>query len=237
MPERRVDGLARRQMDGQPDQGSVVAHADRARAELLPVIVDVRDVVQFEPRLLGALAGDLHFDPADVVAALPGRAERLRRVAAQNGAVGVALESVISTEPEVAGDREEPSRNPLDVGTRVPEVFGVGVIGLTDRDDPRLPGFQNAVSDRPPHGVDLVGDVNHVAFLVDWSGDCACRGRSRWPARRGAESRSGGMHRATHRHPAAHARPPHTSGVDLRVEPRRNRCPAALSSAVTLPAE
>ena len=46
LTERRVDGLARRQMDGQTDQGAVITHPDGARAEFLPVIADVRDVLQ-----------------------------------------------------------------------------------------------------------------------------------------------------------------------------------------------
>ena len=45
---RLLDCLAGRQMDCQADQCAVVAHADRARPELLPVVVDVRDVLQFE---------------------------------------------------------------------------------------------------------------------------------------------------------------------------------------------
>ncbi len=104
----------------------------------------------------------------------------------------------------------------VDVGAGVPEVGGIGVVRLTDRDDARLPRLQRPVADGAPHGVDLVVHVNHVALP---SSLCAFRGRPRSPARRDAASRTGGIRRATRRHHARRRRSPHTVVADPRAVP------------------
>ena len=45
-PADGFDGLARRQMDCESHEGAVVTHPDQRGAELLPVVVDMRDVLQ-----------------------------------------------------------------------------------------------------------------------------------------------------------------------------------------------
>ena len=161
-----------------------------------------------------ALAGDPHLDPADVAAALPGRGELARRVTGQDGAIGVAVQLILAADAKVAGDRQEPPRDALDVGTGVPEIGCIGVIRLTDRDDTRLPRLQCPAADGAPHGVDLMVDVNHVALLRR----VASRARFRLPARRGVVSRIDGIaasHSSTSRNAAHRSR--RRAAADLRA--------------------
>ena len=119
---------------------------------------------------------DADIDPADVAAVLPGGGEVLRRVARQDGSSGLALQLVGAADCQVARNRQEPPGNALDVGDRIPEVGRVGVVGLTDGDDVRLPGVDRAGPDGALHRIDLMVDVdvNHVASLVSALSFAAC---------------------------------------------------------------
>src|SRR5690606_38534561 len=110
---RRVtgDGLAGREVLGEPHEAQVPADAGRARAVLVPegpVLGDPRGVLQLEPRP-GPVGTEAHRDPARVAAELPGRRERARRLARLDRAAGVALDLVLTTLHEVAVDRREPA--------------------------------------------------------------------------------------------------------------------------------
>ena len=83
LAERRVDGLAGGQVDGESEQHRIPAHSHGAGAELVPVVVDMDDVLDHQSRPVRAFAADGDIDPADVAAELPGGREVLRRVAGQ----------------------------------------------------------------------------------------------------------------------------------------------------------
>src|ERR1700689_2020713 len=98
-------------MTTQASQAAVPAHAKRARAELLPPVIHVRNMAQPEPGPAFALLGQPQFDPAGVAAHLPGRVEAVRRVAPSDGPARVAGELVPAAGAQVAADRKEPARD------------------------------------------------------------------------------------------------------------------------------
>ena len=68
----------------------------------------------------------------DAAAELPGHAERVGCIARLDRAARVALEGV-AAQSEVAAHGQEPARDALDRGERVPHVVDRGAIGLRDR--------------------------------------------------------------------------------------------------------
>ena len=155
------------------------------------VVVHVGDVLEHQSRSVGAVAADADVDPADVAAVLPGGGEVLRRVARQDGSAGLALQLVGAADLQIAGNRQEPPRNALDIGDRVPEVCRVGVVGLTDGDDVRLPRVDRAGPDVALNRLDLMVDVNlnHVAFLDFCVVVCRVRFRCASASRCGVQKR------------------------------------------------
>src|SRR5215217_3595492 len=152
-------------MNRETDERAVVTHPHRAGTKLLPVIVHVGDVLEFEARTLRAFVEDPHLDPADAAAELPRCGEFAGRIAGENGAVGVAVEVISAADAKVAGDRQEPPRNAFDARAGVPQVGGVGVVRLADGDDAGLYCLQRPVADRALYGTDLLIDVDHGALL------------------------------------------------------------------------
>src|SRR5262245_13241273 len=113
-------------MGWESEEPLIPADTDRTRSELLPHrIVDFGDVRQREPRAQRTLAGEAHLDPTHARLRYPlglidpRGVEPVGRVACFDHASGVALELVATAEPEVAGDREEPQRDPLGSCDRV----------------------------------------------------------------------------------------------------------------------
>src|SRR5205823_348405 len=102
-----------------------------------------------------------YLDPADVAAELPGGGEALRRVAALDRAAGVAFQLVLPAGLQLAADRQEPAGDALGVRAGVPQVAGVGVVDLADREDTGLLPLDHPVAERPADGADLVADVDH----------------------------------------------------------------------------
>src|SRR3954454_16228649 len=70
-----VDRFARGDVQVQPDASEIPADADRARSELLPVLVDRNDVLELQLGLLGGGRRETDLDPADLLTELPRRGE------------------------------------------------------------------------------------------------------------------------------------------------------------------
>src|SRR2546429_54273 len=134
------------------------ADADRAGAEIPPVVVDRHDVVELEPGAAGSRTQP-QLDPAHAAVVLPGRREAVRRVARLDRPARVAGELVPAVQPQLTGDGQEPAGDPVGVGTRVPHVVDSSVVRLRDRDGTGLTGGDQPAADAPIHGVDLCGDV------------------------------------------------------------------------------
>jgi hypothetical protein len=68
---------------------------------------------------------------------------------------------------QITRNRHQPPRDALNVRDRIPEVRLVGVVGLTDGQDVRLPGIDRARPKVALHRVDLMIDINlsHVVSL------------------------------------------------------------------------
>ncbi len=120
----------------------------------------------FEPQA-GARAGfrlQGDRDPAHRSAgALPGDGDAPRRLAGGDLAARIALELIAAAQTQVAGDWQEPARNPFGIGQGVPEVFGRGVIGAAGD---HHPGRLAAVFEGPnlaDHQASVAQDVVHAA--------------------------------------------------------------------------
>src|SRR5262249_21145798 len=98
---------------------------------------------------------------------LPGGREVLRRIARQDGSSCLALQLIGTAEDQVPGNRQEPPRNALDIRDRIPQIGRIGVVGLADGDDTRLPDVDRACPEGALNRLDLMLDVDlsHVAFL------------------------------------------------------------------------
>src|SRR5919112_509772 len=145
------------QVTGQAEQAQVPAETGGTRPELTPELVrDMRDVFQLEAGAAVALRRETHLDPAHRAAVLPGGRVRVRLVAPGYGAAGVALELVVAALLEVAGDGQEPARDPLGAGHHIPQVVDVGVEDLAERRDLRLAGLQLPAALGAPDGADLL---------------------------------------------------------------------------------
>jgi hypothetical protein len=114
----------------------VPADTDRTWAELLVVLladrIGVRDVLELEARAL-AHREQPNVDPARGAHHLPGQIECLRRLAARDGAAGVADELIAAADLQVALDRQEPAAKALGRGDRLPQILDGGVV-RPDRD-------------------------------------------------------------------------------------------------------
>src|ERR1700746_3580916 len=104
-------------------------------------------MLQLEPGLPAGLRGEAHLDPADLAGELPGRGEAVRRIAALDGAARVAFQLIAAAQPQVTGDRQEPSWDPFRVGAGVPGVVEGAVIGLADGHDSRFTRLQDSAAD------------------------------------------------------------------------------------------
>src|SRR5271169_1497804 len=111
------------------------------------------DVLEHQPGLPARQGCQPYLDPADVAAILPGGSETAGRVTALDRAARIALELIAAAGPQVAGDRQEPPRNPLWVGAGIPEVLEGRVVDLADGYCPGLTGRQHAGADLPLDGA------------------------------------------------------------------------------------
>src|SRR6266545_3092761 len=168
-------------MPGQPEQPEVPADPDRAWPELRPAfVVDVRDVLQFEPCAAVGLGREPQLDPRHFAAELPRRADAVRRGAALDRAAGVAFELVAPALAQIARDRQKPAWDALRVGARVPDVLDPSIVRSDDGDRARLTGLQHTRADLTLDGVDLVDDIDHgFGVLPSWV--CWRSRRSRRP--------------------------------------------------------
>src|SRR5690606_32759847 len=91
--------FSRRQMVGQPDQAEIPADANRARAELLPVIVHRTDVRQLQAGPLFSFCGDTQLHPAHAAPEFPGQGEIMRRLALGDDAARIVLDLIPAPEP------------------------------------------------------------------------------------------------------------------------------------------
>ena len=130
--------------------------------ELPPVVVDRRGVRELEPGAVGALSGQAHLDPAHAATELPRGAEPCRWFALLDGAARVSFELVPPTEPQVAGHRQEPARDPLRVRARVPHVVEVRCVRLRERHGA---GLRTGRAHLPGDGSDLVVFIDHDVAL------------------------------------------------------------------------
>src|SRR5439155_22857008 len=134
-----------------------------------------------DARIAPALAAQRpDLDPAHLPAVLPGGGEAHRRLAPLDRAPGVALELVAAAQAQVTRDGQEPRGDALGTRTRVPDVLDGRVVRLAHGQHPRLTGFEDARTDLPAHGVDLLGYLDHG--VLPWRGSSAApRRRARLP--------------------------------------------------------
>ncbi len=107
---------------------------------LVRLLVVGNQVLEGEPRTL-RLGTEQQVDPADLSAELPGDLQGFRRSAAQDLPPGVAFELIATTGLEVPGDRQEPARDPLRIGQRVPQVVAVRGVHPRRHHDPDVLTF------------------------------------------------------------------------------------------------
>ena len=106
--------------------------------------------------------GQLDVDPGDVAAVLPGDRQRGAAVAGGDLTAGVALELVAPAEAQVAADRQEPPRDALRGGDRVPEIVDRGLVGALGDDGPTGSPVPLAVAHRPRDRSQVPGDVDLI---------------------------------------------------------------------------
>src|SRR5215813_3495508 len=81
------------------------------------------------------------------------------RIAAGNLSARIALQLIAAAEAKIAGDREEPARNALGIGDRVPHVFHRRVIGPARADHPGRTAIVLSPRDLPRHRSDQARNV------------------------------------------------------------------------------
>src|SRR5215510_10594344 len=146
--------------------GEVPTDTHRAWTELVPMILDDRGVLQRHPRL-AALHRQLDVDPARAAAEFPRRCKMARRRARRDGPARIALELVPSAQPEVALDRQEPSRDAFLAGQRVPQVIDAGVVKPCQRHRARWFSVLLEIAHRAPDKSQHSGSVDlHPILLV-----------------------------------------------------------------------
>src|SRR5262249_49282686 len=163
---RLVDRRPGRQMPRKSRDGEVPADPHRAWAELGPMILDDRRVLQRHPRLV-ALGRDLDVDPAGRAAEFPRRCEMTGRRARRDGPARIPLELVPSAQPQVALDRQKPSRDTLLAGQCVPQVIDISVVKPCQRDRARWSPVLLKIAHRARDKPQYAGDVDlHAVLLV-----------------------------------------------------------------------
>jgi len=156
-----VERRARLQVLSETHDGKVPAHAHGAGAVLVPeFVVDVRHMLQLEPRPARGLLDETHSDPRGLAAVFPRHREMARRLARPDLAAGVALELVAAAEAQVARDREEPAREALGIGESVPQVVDAGVVGARGDEHARRAALVLAARDLARDGAKRGGNVD-----------------------------------------------------------------------------
>src|SRR3954452_6100445 len=122
-----IDRCPGRNISLQPRNGEIPADPDCPWTELIPMILDHRGVLKRQPRL-ASFCRQLDIDPAHRAAEFPRRCKMGRRRTRRDGPAGISLELVLSTEPEISLDRQEPARNALWAGHCVPEIVDAGLV-------------------------------------------------------------------------------------------------------------
>lgn len=134
----RVSQLETAEVGAETEQAEVPTDADRSPEPISHLRRD-GGVLHSKDGLRVAHRIEHHLDDRGVLrtrlAHDPGHEQATRRLAFPDLASGVALELVGTTEPEVALDREEPSRDPLGIGKGIPDVVDGRGIGPRCRYD------------------------------------------------------------------------------------------------------
>src|SRR5205085_1958258 len=107
--------------------------ADRAGAELPPVRVQSGHVFQLEVGFPLRGTGKPDLDGGRGAAELPADLEQPGWLAAQDLTARVALQLVAPAEAKVPGDRQEPAREALRRGARVPHVADLRVVAAAQQ--------------------------------------------------------------------------------------------------------
>src|SRR6185295_13991606 len=107
-----------------------------------------------------ALRRQRHIDPAHRAAKFPGRGKMLRWRARRDGAARIALELVLAAQLEIALDRQEPARNALPAGHRVPEIIDAGVVKPGQRHRTRRLTVLLEIAHRPRDQPQYPGDID-----------------------------------------------------------------------------
>src|SRR5262245_43158701 len=147
-------------MLGETHEREVPSDSHCARAELLPVILNDRRVLQRQPRL-PTLRRQFDVDPAYPSAELPSRCEMPWRRARCDRSTRISLELVLAAELQIAFDRQEPARNALCIGQNVPQVIDVGVVEAGQRDRARRLSIFLATLNRPRDRAEHAADVDY----------------------------------------------------------------------------
>ncbi len=151
-------------MAPQAHECAVPADAHGARAETVPEVTrHVGHVLQGQAGAVVGLALEPELDPAGRASgALPGRGQAPRRFAGGDRSACVALELVAAAQLQVAGDRQEPSRDPIGICQRVPEVLDRGVIDPAGDHNLGGPALVLQAPHLAQHHAHLPQDVVHL---------------------------------------------------------------------------
>jgi hypothetical protein len=107
-----------------------------------------------------SVRGEADLEPRHHFAEFPGHGERLRLLAALHDAAGVPLQLVAPANLEISADRQEPPRESVSVGQRVPEIGLVGGVGTASNGDLRRHAGSGAAAD-------LAGHQTHRCHWID----------------------------------------------------------------------
>src|SRR5579872_1125864 len=148
-------------MPGQAEHRQVPSHANGAGAVLVPeVLRNMSDV--FEPQLRAAVRhfGEMYIYPTDLASKLPGEREHLGWFAGGDLAAGISLQLVASSQPKIAGNRQEPARDPLCIGNGIPEILDVGIVGTGCDHHPGWTALVLAALDLAPDRANKTQDID-----------------------------------------------------------------------------
>src|SRR3954447_9464696 len=128
-----INRRAVRKMLCESHESEVPTNTHRAWAELVPMILNQRRMLQRQP-CLATLRTDSDVNPTRRFAKFPGRCKMTRRRARGEGAARVPLQLVPSTQREVSLDGQKPSRNALFTGYSFPQILSARVVKPCQRD-------------------------------------------------------------------------------------------------------
>src|SRR4051812_26540885 len=116
-----VNRCPARKMQCESHESKVPTNAHRAWAELVPMILDQRRMLQRQP-CLATLCAYSDINPTRRLAKFPGRCKMTRRRACGERAARVPLQLVPSPQREVSLNGQKPSRDALFTGYSFPQI-------------------------------------------------------------------------------------------------------------------